>query len=376
MNFATSECFELIRTDSGTSARLGKVRTANGIFDTPAFLPVGTQATVKSLTPRDLEEMGAQAILSNAYHLYIRPGTEIIKQAGGLHRFMGWKRPILTDSGGYQVFSLARLREVSEDGVSFHSHFDGRKIFFTPELVIEIQEALGSDIAMVFDECPPPEKDRNYLKQSLDLTVHWAKRSKEAHKREDQLLFGIVQGGRFLDLRKESLERTVEIGFDGYALGGVSVGEAHHEIESVVREMAPLFPKENVRYLMGVGTPKDLLMGVEAGFDFFDCVNPTRYGRTGTAFTSSGKIVVRNGSYASDQKPVDESCSCYCCANFSRSYIRHLINCHEILGDRLLSHHNVHFFLNLMRKIRESIAAGNFAAFKKEFELNYHDEAR
>lgn len=364
-------CFQLLKNDSSTNARLGKVRTAHGDFSTPAFLPVGTQATVKTLTPRDLEEMGAEAILSNTYHLYIRPGLDVIKEAGGLHKFMGWKHPILTDSGGYQVFSLAKLRELTEEGVWFNSHFDGQKIFFTPELVIQIQETLGSDIAMIFDECPPADATREYLKQSLDLTIHWSKRAKAAHQLKDQLLFGIVQGGQYLDLRKESLARTVEIGFDGYALGGVSVGEAHEKIESVVRELAPLFPENQVRYLMGVGTPQDLFMGVEAGFDFFDCVNPTRYGRTGTAFTHQGKIVVRNGKYTLDQKPLDSECDCYTCKNFSRSYIRHLVNCNEILGDRLISHHNVHFFLSLMRKMREAISAGTFLQLKRDFETNY-----
>ncbi len=376
MNSVASACFERIKTDLNSHARLGRVRTANGIFDTPAFLPVGTQGSVKTLSPRDLEETGAEIILSNAYHLFIRPGLEIIREAGGLHKFIGWKRPILTDSGGYQIFSLSKFREISEEGVSFNSYFDGKQIFLTPETVVEIQETLGSDIAMVLDECPPPESDRNYLKESLNLTVLWAKRSKKAHKCHDQLLFGIVQGGRFLDLRKESLERTVEIGFDGYALGGVSVGEPHEELEMVVHEMAPRMPEDRVRYLMGVGTPKDLLMGVHAGIDFFDCVNPTRYGRNGSAFTSLGRMVIRNGKYAADQKPVDENCDCYACLNFSRSYIRHLVNCSEILGVRLLSHHNVHFFLSLMRKIRASIQNGTFLSFKKEFESNYNDDLR
>ncbi len=369
-----SSCFEKLHCES--NARVGRIKTAHGVFETPAFMPVGTQASVKTLSPKDLEEMDAQTILSNAYHLYIRPGLDVIKLAGGLHKFMGWKRPILTDSGGYQVFSLAKMREISEEGVWFNSYFDGRRIFFTPELVIQIQEVLGSDIAMVFDECPPPDAERNYLKESLDMTVLWAKRSKAVHQLKNQLLFGIIQGGKFLDLRKESLERTVEIGFDGYAVGGVSVGESHEEIEKIVNEMGPLMPEGQPRYLMGIGTPKDLLMAVEAGFDMFDCVNPTRYGRTGTAFTTLGKLVIRNGKYTNDQKPIDETCECYACQNFSRSYIRHLVNCKEILGDRLLSHHNVHFFLALMRKTRESIRQGNFFSFKKEFESNYNEDLR
>ncbi len=376
MTIAMSSCFQEFQCDQKTSARLGRVRTAHGTFDTPAFLPVGTQGSVKTLSPRELEEAGAEAILSNAYHLYVRPGTSVIEQAGGLHRFINWKRPILTDSGGYQVFSLSKLREVSDEGVSFNSYFDGQKIFLSPERVVEIQEALGSDIAMVFDECPPPNRDREGVRQAVNRTILWAKRSKAVRKREDQLLFGIVQGGRFLDLRGESLEKTVEIGFDGYALGGVSVGEVHEEIESVVRAMGPLFPKDHVRYLMGVGTPKDLFMGVEAGFDFFDCVNPTRYARTGTAFTSQGRLVIRNGKYTVDQKALDEACDCYACSNFSRSYIRHLINCNEILGHRLLSYHNVYFFLSLMRKMRDAIRQGAFLTLKKEFESSYDDNLR
>lgn len=376
MNGMMTSCYELIKKDSKTNARLGRLETSHGSFETPAFLPVGTQGSVKTLSPRDLEESGAEAILGNAYHLFIRPGLDIIREAGGLHKFISWKKPILTDSGGYQVFSLSNFREITEEGVSFNSYFDGKRIFFSPELVVEIQETLGSDIAMVLDECPPPQADRNYLKKSLDLTVLWAKRSKAAHKKENQLLFGIIQGGRFLDLRKESIERTVEIGFHGYALGGVSVGEPHEELEAVVRETTPFMPEESVRYLMGIGTPKDLLMGVESGIDFFDCVNPTRYGRNGSAFTSVGRLVIRNGKYATDQKPIDETCDCYACLNFSRSYIRHLVNCNEILGIRLLSHHNVHFFLSLMRQIRETIQNGTFHTFKKNFESNYDEEIR
>lgn len=368
--------FELIKEDTESAARLGRAKTAHGSFDTPAFLPVGTQGTVKALSPRELEESGAEILLSNAYHLYVRPGLEVIKQAGGLHPFMGWRRPILTDSGGYQIFSLSKFREISEEGVSFHSYFDGQKIFLSPEMVIEAQEILGSDIAMVLDECPPPESDRLEIKKAVDQTILWAARSKESRKKEGQLVFGIVQGGRFMDLRKESLERTIEIGFDGYAVGGVSVGEAHEEIEAVVREMGPLMPREQARYLMGIGTPADLFMGVEAGFDMFDCVNPTRYGRNGSAFTWQGRLVIRNGKYTTDQKPIDETCDCYACRNFSRSYIRHLVNCNEILGARLLSQHNVHFFLSLMRRIRSAIASGHFGALKKEFELSYDHSLR
>ncbi len=373
---ALKRAFSLLKRDGESHARTGRLEAARGAFSTPAFMPVGTQGSVKTLSPRELEEMGAEIILSNAYHLYIRPGIDIIKKPGGLHSFMAWPHPILTDSGGYQVFSLTKLREISEEGVTFHSHFDGRKIFLSPEIVIQVQEALGSDIAMIFDECPPADADFNYVKKSVDLTVQWAKRAKAAHRRVDQLLFGIVQGGIYSDLRKESLDRTVEIGFDGYALGGVSVGEPREEITRIICEMGHKLPEGEARYLMGVGTPLDLLNGVEAGFDMFDCVNPTRYGRTGTAFTRFGKIVVRNGSYAEDQAPVDETCSCYACQKFSRSYIRHLLNCEEILGVHLLSHHNVHFFLSLMREIREAIEEGRFLEFKKQFESNYNESLR
>ncbi len=376
MKTAPSKSFSLLTSDPNSKARTGCVHTSRGVFETPAFMPVGTQGTVKTMSPRELEEAGAQIILGNAYHLYIRPGLEILKKAGGLHKFMTWPHPILTDSGGFQVFSLAKLRKLTEEGAVFNSHFDGREILFTPELVIEIQEVIGSDIAMVFDECPHADAGFEYVKKSLNLTIEWAKRSKKAHKLQNQQLFGIIQGGKFMDLRKESLERTVEIGFDGYALGGVSVGESKDEIIKIVREMGPAMPKDHARYLMGVGTPLDLLMAVEAGFDMFDCVNPTRYGRTGTAFTRRGKIVVRNGNYAEDQKPLDETCGCYACKNFSRSYIRHLVNCREILGDRLLSYHNVYFFLALMREIREAVRGGTFSSFKKQFESQYDDELR
>ena len=376
MQTAHRNCFERFQKDSKSQARRGRVRTMHGTFETPAFMPVGTQGSVKTLSPKDLKEIGAEVILANAYHLYIRPGIDIIRKLGGLHRFISWPHPILTDSGGFQVFSLTRLRKITQEGVLFHSHFDGREIFLTPEIVIEIQEAFGSDIAMVFDECPPATAGVDQVRKSLELTVEWAKRSKRAQKHENQLLFGIVQGGRFLNLRREALERTVEIGFDGYALGGVSVGEARSDVEAVVREMGPLLPADHVRYLMGVGTPLDLFMGVEAGFDMFDCVNPTRYGRTGTAFTHEGKIVVRNGKYAEDESPLDAQCDCYACQNFSRSYIRHLVNCHEILGDRLLSHHNVHFFVLLMRRMREAIELGKFGEFKKAFESGYNNQLR
>ena len=374
--YEARKSFQLLQEDSETKGRVGRVQTAHGMFETPVFMPVGTQATVKTLAPRDLEELGAEIILSNAYHLYIRPGIDIIDEIGGLHKFMGWSKPILTDSGGYQVFSLARLREITDEGVKFHSHFDGREIFLTPEEMMKAQAALGSDIAMIFDECPPHDATHTQVQEAVRRTIHWAKRAKQACQNEKQLVFGIIQGGRFLDLRKDSLDQTVEIGFDGYALGGVSVGEPKHEMEKVVREIAPLMPEDAPRYLMGVGTPTDLFWAVEAGIDLFDCVNPTRYGRNGGAFTRIGKIIVRNAEYVKDQRPLDEVCTCYTCKNFSRSYLRHLFNCGEILGLRLVTYHNVHFFVSLIKEIREAIRSHRFSQLKKEFLSNYDEASR
>ena len=368
--------FRIRKNDSKTHARLGTVVTPRGCFATPAFMPVGTQATVKTLTPRELKEAGAEIILSNAYHLYIRPGLETIKHHQGLHSFMGWDGPILTDSGGYQVFSLARLRKVTTEGATFNSHFDGRLITFTPEKVIKAQEIIGSDIAMVFDECLAYPSLKRDVRKSVDLSVNWAGRSKKAHTQKKQALFGIIQGGMFLDLRKESLERTVEIGFDGYALGGLSVGEPNKLQYEIVSRIAPLMPASRPRYLMGVGYPLDILQTVASGIDMFDCVVPTRFGRNGSAFTSKGIIVVRNGKYASDMAPLDAHCQCYTCKNFSRSYVRHLLNCNEILGPKLVSYHNIHFFLTFMKKIRESIKKGTFSAFKNNFFRNYDEKLR
>ncbi|MBI4367940.1 MAG: tRNA guanosine(34) transglycosylase Tgt [Candidatus Omnitrophica bacterium] len=371
--------FSLIQKDPKTSARLGRVQTAHGAFETPVFMPVGTQGTVKTLAPRELEEMGSEVILANAYHLYIRPGIDIINASGGLHRFMAWPKAILTDSGGYQIFSLARLREITDEGARFNSHFDGREIFLTPEEVIRAQEILGSDIAMILDECPPHDASRAQVGEAVRRTIHWAKRAKRVHSvpgTARSLLFGIVQGGKFLDLRKSSLDQTVDIGFDGYALGGVSVGEPKPEMEEVVRKITPLMPSDRPRYLMGVGTPVDLFWAIEAGIDLFDCVNPTRYGRNGTAFTRTGKVTVRNAQYAKDQSQLDQTCPCYTCSNFSRSYLRHLFNCEEMLGHRLVTYHNVYFFISLTREIRNAIAEGRFSELKKEFLSNYNEENR
>lgn len=359
--------FEVESRDTQTGARTGKVFTAHGVFETPVFMPVGTQATVKALTPRDVQECRAEIILSNAYHLFIRPGLEVISHFGGLHRFMSWGGPILTDSGGFQVFSLSRRRTISEEGVSFSSHFDGSEVFLSPEKVVEIQEIIGSDIAMIFDECPAPSKDKKRIKDSLELTLRWAKRAKLHHKREDQALFGIIQGGFFNDLRKESLERTVEIGFDGYALGGLCVGEAKPDTLQIFDEIIPLMPENHPRYLMGIGTPIDFFEAIERGADMFDCVNPTRYGRNGGAFTDSGMVIVRNGKYTKDESPVMAECLCYTCRHFSRGYIRHLFNTGEMLGPQLLSIHNVYYFVNLVRQIRDHIRRGSFKEYKKKF---------
>lgn len=368
--------FKLLATDSKCRARVGKVTTPHGSFETPVFMPVGTQGSVKAMLPRDLKEAGTEILLSNAYHLYIRPGPDIMKKAGGLHRFMGWDGPILTDSGGYQVFSLSKLRNISEEGVTFNSHFDGRKIFLTPEKVIEIQEVLGSDIAMIFDECPAPTKDKRIVEKAVNITLRWAERAKRKHRLKGQALFGIVQGGTFKDLRKESLERTLKIGFDGYALGGLSVGEPKEEMLEVLDEILPLMPPDKPRYLMGVGVPLDFFDAVERGADMFDCVNPTRYGRNGTAFTSDGLVVVRNGKYQKDLRPIQKDCGCYACRNFSRAYLRHLVNSHEMLGAQLITLHNVYFFVNLVKSMREKIRENRFLRFKKSFLNRFDPESR
>jgi queuine tRNA-ribosyltransferase len=368
--------FKVRKRCSETHARLGTITTPHGKIETPVFMPVGTQATVKTQLPSQLKDAGAEIILSNAYHLYIRPGMDVLKLHGGLHKFMGWDRPILTDSGGYQVFSLAKLRKITEEGATFNSHVDGRKMIFTPEAVVKIQETIGSDIAMVFDECLSYPSEKSDVKKSLDLTIHWAERSKKVHTLRRQALFGIVQGGMFHDLRKESLERTVAIDFPGYALGGLSVGEPSEMLYEIVAGIAPLMPKEKPRYLMGVGYPKDILEAVSSGIDMFDCVIPTRYARNGSAFTSRGIVVVRNGKYALDTAPLDKKCECYVCKNFTRAYLRHLLKCGEILGATLVSHHNIYFFISLMRQIRESLKAGTFSQFKKKFLSNYDEKMR
>ncbi|MFC1809380.1 tRNA guanosine(34) transglycosylase Tgt [Candidatus Omnitrophota bacterium] len=367
--------FKKTGSDNDSHARIGKVTTKHGIFKTPVFMPVGTQGTVKGIRPDELKEAGAEIILSNTYHLFVRPGMEVIEKHKGLHSFMGWNGPILTDSGGYQVFSLAKLRKINENEVVFNSHFDGRKIVFTPEIVMKIQETFGSDIAMIFDECPHYPADKKYIKKSMNITLEWAKRCKKAHRKRTQSLFGIVQGGMFHDLRKQSLEQTVKIDFDGYALGGLSVGEPKNLMYEIAEAFLPQLPKDKPKYVMGIGTPLDLLNMISFGADMFDCVNPTRYGRNGTAFTHTGKIVVRNGKYTYDKRPLDPKCNCYACKNFTRSYLRHLINCHEMLGPQLISYHNIYFFIQLIASTRDAIKNGQFQQFKKSFERNYDEKS-
>ena len=360
--------YELLHIDKSTGARRGVVHTPHGDIQTPVFMPVGTQATVKSMTPDELKEMvGAQIILSNTYHLYLRPGQDIVKEAGGLHKFMNWDRPILTDCGGFQVFSLSALRTITEDGVEFRSHLDGSKHFFSPESVMKIEEDLGADIIMSFDECVEYPASYEYTKQSMERTTRWAKRCKEAHKTENQALFGIIQGGFYEDLRKKSAEDLIALDLPGYAIGGISVGEPKEEFLKMLYYTASLMPSDKPRYLMGVGTPDYLIESAIAGIDMCDCVLPTRIARNGTALTWSGKVVVRNATYERDWGPLDPDCDCYTCKNYTRAYIRHLIKANEILGVRLLSIHNLRFLTNLMEKVRIEIENDNLLNFKNEF---------
>lgn len=360
--------YELIKTCKQTGARLGKVHTPHGSFDTPTFMPVGTLATVKTMSPEELKEIGANIILSNTYHLWLRPGEEIIGEAGGLHSFMNWDGAILTDSGGFQVFSLSDMREIVEEGVHFRNHLNGEKMFLSPEKAMEIQNVLGSDIMMAFDECPPYPATYEYMKQSVERTSRWAERCLKAHKRPDeQGLFGIVQGGEFEDLRKQSVEDLVSLDFPGYAIGGLSVGEPKDVMNRVLEFTAPLLPDDKPRYLMGVGSPDSLVDGAIRGIDMFDCVLPTRIARNGTCMTSTGRLVVRNAKYARDFRPLDENCNCHVCRNYSRAYIRHLFKCNEIFGFRLTTYHNLYFLLKLMEQVREAIRKDRLADFKEEF---------
>ena len=365
--------YELLHKDKTTGARRGIVHTPHGDIQTPVFMPVGTQATVKSLTPEELKEIGAQIILSNTYHLYLRPGHELVKEAGGLHKFMNWDKPILTDCGGFQVFSLSDLRTISENGVEFRSHLDGSKHFFSPEKVMEIEEALGADIIMSFDECVKYPETYEYTKNSMERTTRWAKRCKAAHKNtEKQTLFGIIQGGFYEDLREKSARDLIELDFPGYAIGGISVGEPKEEFLKMLYFTAPLMPENKPRYLMGVGTPDYLIEAAIAGIDMCDCVLPTRIARNGTAMTWNGKVVVRNATYERDWGPIDKECDCYACKNYTRAYIRHLIKANEILGVRLLSIHNIYFLTKLMERVRIEIEHDNLENFKNEFYKKYY----
>ena len=365
-----SVTYELLHIDKTTGARRGVVHTPHGDIQTPIFMPVGTQATVKSMTVEELKENGAQIILSNTYHLYLRPGEKLVKKAGGLHKFMRWDRPILTDCGGFQVFSLSDLRTISEEGVEFKSHLDGSKHFFSPEKVMQIEEDLGADIIMSFDECCPYPSTYEYTKNSMERTTRWAKRCKEAHK-TNQALFGIIQGGFYEDLREKSAKDLIELDFPGYAIGGISVGEPKEEFLKMLKFTAPLMPENKPRYLMGVGSPDYLLEAAMAGIDMCDCVLPTRIARNGTAMTSHGKVVVRNATYAEDFSPLDPECDCYTCRNYTRAYIRHLVKCNEILGVRLLSIHNIKFLTNLMERVRIEIENDNLVNFVKDFYKKY-----
>jgi len=376
--------FERIATDTTTHARAGRITTAHGVIDTPAFMPVGTQGTVKALTQQMLEEAGASIILGNTYHIYLRPGYETINQLGGLHRFISWERPILTDSGGFQVFSLNSLRKLSEEGVEFQSHVDGSAHFLSPEKSMDIQAALGSDIVMAFDECTPFPATHAEALASLELTGRWARRSKqrlgELHENpavpesagirivnQTQALLGIIQGSTFLDLREQSLAGLIDVGFDGYAIGGLSVGEEKSAMFEVVSHIAPMMPEGKPRYLMGVGTPEDLVEAVALGVDMFDCVMPTRNARNGQLFTSHGKLNIKNARYKDDAQPIDDACRCAVCARYSRAYVRHLYMCGEILGSVLSSLHNVSFYLDMMRTMRQSIVLGTFIEFRDSF---------
>ena len=358
--------FELIKEDKRTGARAGILHTPHGDIETPIYMPVGTRASVKALTPVQLKEVGTQILLSNTYHLYLRPGESLIKKAGGIHRFMNWDRPVLTDSGGFQVFSLDGLRKISEEGVEFRSHIDGSYHMFTPEKVMQIEQDIGADIIMALDECPAHDKSYGYVKDSMERTLRWAERCKNAKTRDDQALFGIIQGGMFSDLRIESTKGTVAMDFPGIAVGGLSVGEEKPVMYKMLDTIMPYIPKNKPRYLMGVGSPDCLFEGVERGIDMFDCVLQTRTARMGTALTSHGKMNMRNAKYQDDFSPLDEECDCYACRNFSRAYIRHLVTMGEILGATLLSIHNIHFSLNLMKNMKEAIIGDCFTEYKAE----------
>jgi queuine tRNA-ribosyltransferase len=384
--------FELLASDQHSKARRGRLKTLHGGIDTPAFMPIGTQGSVKGVSPRELRELDAQIILGNTYHLFVRPGLDVIKHFGDLHNFMSWDGPILTDSGGYQIFSLAKLRKIAEEGVEFQNHIDGARAFISPEIAMKIQAALGSDIAMVLDECVPYPCEYEYAAQSAELTTRWAKRCKAvasavsadsgmdalriAHSTARQLLFGIVQGGTFNNLRRASAQAIVELDFDGYAIGGVSVGEPEEEMMRAVESAEPFLPANKPRYAMGLGTPPQMLQMIARGMDMFDCVLPTRLARNGTAFTAGGTLNLKNAEFALDKRPIEENCSCPACREFTRGYIRHLIKAEEILGLRLITLHNLHFYLNLMNRARTEIERGGFDQFRQTFVTEYRTRER
>jgi len=360
--------YELIKTCKQSGARLGVLHTPHGDIETPCYMPVGTQATVKAMTPRDLRDVGANIILSNTYHLYLRPGHELVREAGGLHAFMGWERPILTDSGGYQVFSLGDSNRILEDGVEFRSHHDGSRHFFTPEKVMEIEQALGADIAMCFDECAPYPSEREYARAAMERTHRWAARCKAAHTRTDQALFGIVQGGAYADLRVESAKTLADMDFIGYGIGGLSVGEPKEVMYDMLETIMPHMPADRPRYLMGVGSPDCLIEGAVRGVDMFDCVLQTRIARNGLALTKYGRRMLRNNEFAHDFAPIEEGCGCYACKNFTRAYIRHLVKAKEILAAQLITTHNLYFSLRLMEEIRQAIRDDRLLDLRREWQ--------
>lgn len=368
--------YELIKQCPHTGARAGRIHTPHGSFDTPIFMPVGTQASVKTLAPEELKEMDAGIILSNNYHLFLRPGSKLVKEAGGLHKFMNWDRAILTDSGGFQVFSLGDLRKISEEGVTFRSHIDGSKKFLSPEIATQSQMDLGADIIMAFDECVPYPADFKYTRESMELTLRWAQRCKDTMTNPNQGLFGIVQGGMYKDLRIECANRLVDMDFPGYAVGGLSVGEPKELMYEMLDITLEHLPQNKARYLMGVGTPDCLVEGVMRGIDMFDCVYPTRVARNGTAMTWNGRLVIKNAQYEHDFHPIDEHCNCYTCRNYSRAYIRHLVRVNEIFGLRLLTIHNLHFLIDFMRQMRQSIMEDRFPEFYRKFTANFSFNAK
>jgi len=366
--------YNLLHKEKDTMARYGTLETNYGTFETPMFMPVGTKANVKLLTPEELYDCKCGIILSNTYHLWLRPGAELIDKAGGLHKFMNYKGPILTDSGGFQVFSLAKPKDITEEGVHFKSHIDGSKLFLTPEISIDVQNKLDSDIAMSFDECPPFPVTHEYMEKSIERTLRWAARGKKVHSNPRQSLFGIVQGGEFEDLRKRSAIETVKLGFDGYSIGGTSVGEDKPTMYKMIEYSTPYLPEDKVRYLMGVGDPVDIVEGVVRGVDLFDCVLSTRIARHGNAFTRCGKINLRNSKFREDFTPVEDGCDCYTCKNYTKSYIRHLITTNELLGGRLLSIHNTRFLIKLTEDIREAIKEDRLLKFRDEFLSRYNNK--